>query len=66
MKLMNPSKKKKETYNPNCTIEDILHSLDMTEKDYYEALPTAAGTDYELHLNAHQIAVLSIIIIPLF
>ena len=46
---LNPSKK--ETYNPNRTIEDILHSLDFTEKDYYEALSTAAGTDYELHLK---------------
>ena len=46
---LNPSKK--ETYNPNRTIEDILHSLDITEKDYYEALSTAAGTDYELHLK---------------
>ena len=46
---LNPSKK--ETSNPNHTIEDILHSLDITEKDYYEALSTAAGTDYELHLK---------------
>ena len=45
------SPSKKETYNPNHTIEDILHSLDITEKDYYEALSTAAGTDYELHLK---------------
>ena len=44
---LNPSKK--ETYNR--TIEDILHSLDITEKDYYETLSTAAGTDYELHLK---------------
>ena len=46
---LNPSKK--ETYNPNRTIEDILHSLDIAENDYYEALSTAAGTDYELHLK---------------
>ena len=47
--ILNPSKK--ETYNPNHTIEDILHSLDITEIDCYEALSTAAGTDYELHLK---------------
>ena len=46
---LNPSKK--ETYNPNRTIEDILHSFDITENDYCEALSTAAGTDYELHLK---------------
>ena len=46
---LNPSRK--ETYNPNRTIEDILHSFDITENDYYKTLSTEAGTDYELHLK---------------
>ena len=42
---------RRENYNPNHTTEEILHSTDITVNDYYEALSTACGTDFEWHLK---------------
>ena len=46
---LNPSKR--ETYDPSSTIPEILHVIDIAENDYHEALSTAGGTDFALHLK---------------
>ena len=39
----------KSTYIPDKTIDDILFLLDITSRNYYEALSIASGSDYEIH-----------------